>query len=570
MRTSWGRVGHLIGGRWAVSLRGYLLLAPIAIVWMILSVPEAFLGSWQHIGVGALVGVATYAATGVVQWIASVSLLRQRHISPVPVVVVVCVGGLSWAARSGLLVLYLEATGSVSQAQPIVRLVTGFGLGAVVVPVTAWGLGSLELFRRERDRLLDELVAVEIRGAQSDIYLGAMRQAVREEVQGGVQRSLAEVPRGFGPHDWREAVDALARQMSQDLPRTLWQEARSKTSVSLGLIGAMIVKRPFSFWPLVVGWCLGVLLTSRYWGWLAAMALILIPVAWGALVAWVGNRVLAEGPRWAGAAYPGFLVALGLGGPLTSVAAPVLLPTVSEDPDFGLLISLSLVIFMSLGGVIRASNVAEAHVMEDLHASISQTEVRANVLEREEVRLRQEIATHLHSTLGANLTAASMRLKQAISMGQVDAAFSAFSEVRRLIEIDLAAIQVDESADIEALLAAIVDSWLGLVAITYEVTAAAPVHSGVMRALNDVVGEGVTNAVRHGAARNVHVRVNETVQGLLITVNDDGVFSALSTPGLGSRIMDRVAPGSWHRTRNSQGGTSLEVLLRASLSPPPT
>lgn len=60
--------------------------------------------------------------------------------------------------------------------------------------------------------------------------------------------------------------------------------------------------------------------------------------------------------------------------------------------------------------------------------------------------------------------------------------------------------------------------------------------------LIDVVAEALTNAVRHGAARTVDVRIE--LQGgerLTVIVRDDGRVRPAGAPGMGSRLLDAVA-----------------------------
>ncbi len=570
MPTEKGGIRRLIGGRWAVSLRAYLLLAPIAILWMVLSVPEAFLGSSSEVAVGVVVGVVTYLGAGAVQWLASVTVLRNRATSPVPVLLVFLVGGISWAARSALLVVYLDLSGAPSEAQPVVRVASGFVLGAVMVTTTAWGFALLDDFQRSRERLLKDLVAEEVRGEQAHLYLDVMRKAVQEEARVGVQESLAGLPAGQTHAATSASLDELARRMSRDLPRNLWQDARKDRSLSPRLVLAMVLKRPFAVWPLVVGWVLGVLVIGRFWGWTTAMLILLVPVMWGVAVSWLGNRVTGSFPRWGAITYLLSLSLLGLGGVITTAVSRAALPARIDSPDFGLLVGVSLVVFVALGGLLRAVNVAEAQVMTDLQNSISQAEIRAATLEREETRLRQDIAAHLHSTVGANLTAASMRLKQAIKDEDADSATRALSEVQRLVEIDFAVIDRERSRDVATLLNDVIESWVGLVTITLHVDVADTLNVGVMRAVHDVVNEGVSNAVRHGDARNIHIEVREVPARLVISIDDDGVFREVVTSGLGSRIFDDSAPGAWSRTPNQRGGSTLRVALTTLRNPQAT
>jgi signal transduction histidine kinase len=80
-------------------------------------------------------------------------------------------------------------------------------------------------------------------------------------------------------------------------------------------------------------------------------------------------------------------------------------------------------------------------------------------------------------------------------------------------------------------------------------------------AVLDVVAEALTNAVRHGAARTVDVRLDPRPEGrLLVIVRDDGRASSAGAPGMGSRLLDAVAI-SW-----TLAGVEHGTELRAELS----
>jgi two-component sensor histidine kinase len=79
--------------------------------------------------------------------------------------------------------------------------------------------------------------------------------------------------------------------------------------------------------------------------------------------------------------------------------------------------------------------------------------------------------------------------------------------------------------------------------------------------LIDVVAEALTNAVRHGAARTVDVRIElEGDERLVVTVRDDGLAQPGGVPGMGSRLLDAVAV-DWTLGRGADGAE-----LRVELS----
>ncbi len=90
-----------IGGRWAVSLLGFAIVFPVGFLAVFanvrLATPERLL-QW------AAISLASLAVLGLVWWLASVTLLRNRRERSVPISLVVLVGAVSGAVRSAIVV----------------------------------------------------------------------------------------------------------------------------------------------------------------------------------------------------------------------------------------------------------------------------------------------------------------------------------------------------------------------------------------------------------------------------------------------------------------------------------
>lgn len=551
------RLRGLIGGRWAISLTGYLLLAPISVVWIFTTVPEAFMRADGWL-LGLLVAVTSYLVTGAILWLAARTVFKHRAIRPVPIVAVATVGALAWGARSGYLGLFLDVLDLPSQATPVTRIVTGSLLGAVIVPGTAWGLALLDDFRSTRARLLDEFVAQEMRAENSATYIYAMRQAVLSEVNDAVDREFQRV--SDNDDELPAAVDQLAQRMARDLPRELWTYASEAATLTPALIMRTTARRPLAVGPAIPMALLGLLIVVRFLPWTTTV------VSMGAAVLWTFAVVLVVN-RWARRSRTLTPLVLGTLGVLASgvvfgAVLNVVSPASSGAVAFGVMVSATFAVFVVGGGLAHAVNVAEKSVLSALTESISQAEIQAATLDREEARLRREIATTLHGTVGANLTAASMRLRSAIFDGNTIVAVNALHEARQLVDQELSAIHLDAGADPAALIDHIAEAWTGLVTIRGEVSVTEPLEPVTMRALDDVITEGVNNAVRHARARNILIRVLANDTNVLVEIIDDGHRTPGPQPGLGSRILDQLAPGSWSLTASASGST-LAVELPA-------
>jgi len=227
-----------------------------------------------------------------------------------------------------------------------------------------------------------------------------------------------------------------------------------------------------------------------------------------------------------------------------------------------LLASLGFGLFYPLGGPLTRIGILREETLDRLRTSISQQEITNVVLRREEERIRRELATALHGSWNANLTAANMRLQQAIDDGDREAATQALLEARRIVDVDIEVVARQEAADLQSVLDTLIASWEGLVTITASIDHPRQAPPRVLKLIEDVVTEGINNAVRHGDADRIDITITEQDSGIAISIADNGTASPPSSRrGTGTRLLDALAPQSWSRTVNHHGGSTLTVDL---------
>jgi len=81
------------------------------------------------------------------------------------------------------------------------------------------------------------------------------------------------------------------------------------------------------------------------------------------------------------------------------------------------------------------------------------------------------------------------------------------------------------------------------------------------------VTEGINNAVRHGDADRIDITITEQDSGIAISIADNGTAGPPSgRRGTGTRLLDALAPQSWSRTINENGGTTLAAQIPSATS----
>ena len=182
-----------------------------------------------------------------------------------------------------------------------------------------------------------------------------------------------------------------------------------------------------------------------------------------------------------------------------------------------------------------------AGVLADLAAA----EARRRQMLRHEY---QTVGRLLHGEVQGALLAVARRLEDG---GDVD---EAAEQLRRLAE--RISSGVPEMWTAERALADIVDLWGGVAdvrlacdpAILDRVDAAPATRTTLI----DVVAEAVTNAVRHGSAETIAVRIVEADDQLAVEVDDDGRATARGAPGMGTQLFDAVSP-AWTLDTGADG-----------------
>lgn len=556
-----------VGGRWAVSWQGYLIFLPVSTVFILTTTPALMTGG--GLLVGLWVSLLAYAATGVVQGVAAVTVLRHRVQRPVQVWLVVMVGGLSWMARSLVLWWALQSMDLDSLAGLPERLVFGFALGAFIVPIAGAGLGNVARFRQRREEMLETLVEAEIAADRETAYVDALRIGLVEEVSRAVgsarQRMDAiDLSSESMPQEALEALERASEEGIRRVSRETWQEGRTAARLRvMDLVRAAASGRALSVWGvlLVVGF--GYVVIVREQEWRTAVGVAVTAAVYLLAVVLVVNADIRAG-RAPVPVYVIGLVALALTGPVVLLLTGVLGIKGTLGAPFALLSSVAAIVVIPWTGAARAFGRSEERVLASLRGSIDDAQVRGEALAEQERRLRRQIATQLHGTVGANLTAATMRLRQAIDTGDTEKATNALFEARRLLDADLGAVLLAQAGDVSTALEELAESWAGLVEVMTTVDVGS-LNAPQIMAVVDVVTEAINNAVRHGGARMIEVSVTSKGRAVEVVVMDDGRRPEVSVPGIGSRVFDEIAPGAWSREERPGGGCRVTVRIGGDL-----
>jgi anti-sigma regulatory factor (Ser/Thr protein kinase) len=105
--------------------------------------------------------------------------------------------------------------------------------------------------------------------------------------------------------------------------------------------------------------------------------------------------------------------------------------------------------------------------------------------------------------------------------------------------------------------------WRGLVEISVVIDPRVSACVGpTAYAIERVIEEGVTNAVRHGSATEIVIDIQPDGSNIAVVVTDNGTGPGDGAPGLGSTHLDEITDSQWSLKAALGGvGSSLTALV---------
>jgi len=220
-----------------------------------------------------------------------------------------------------------------------------------------------------------------------------------------------------------------------------------------------------------------------------------------------------------------------------------------------------LILIASGVGLLRDATSQRRYRLESVVDQLQQIETR----EAAEVSYAlRSLASRVHGTLQALLTATAMAIDEAVAEQRWDDARQALDHVTLVLRQGTWTADVG-SASLAECLEEVCGPWraVGDVVISLD-PRCEHLSSPTITSVTRVVQEAVTNAFRHGSARSVFVQVHSAGAAVDVTVTDDGDGSVATvdhTPGLGTILIDSLTDGRWSREGGDEG-TVVRARLR--------
>jgi signal transduction histidine kinase len=156
--------------------------------------------------------------------------------------------------------------------------------------------------------------------------------------------------------------------------------------------------------------------------------------------------------------------------------------------------------------------------------------------------VRQRAAQTLHGSVQASLTAANMRILGADAVDE-----ELLEKVRQdLVRATESLTDLDgPTIDLQTSISDLIQLWQGVcevkVSVDEDLLAAISANQVTSHCINEIVKEGVSNAIRHGRAKYVEISIlEESADSIRIEISNDGVSNFSERQGVGSQMLDEI------------------------------
>jgi len=403
----------------------------------------------------------------------------------------------------------------------------------------------------------------------SPTFTAERLRAIAEEVLRPLSHRLADTRTGFEPAQWRsEGAEPRWRVL---------RELRPEPVVRPRLLTVIMVLLTFRLgvtfvaptdepsWPSLPQ--SGVTVTVD-WPSLTSSLLLHVTTLVGILI---GTRLLAR--RLAAARRPSTLVArwtlANVGQVALGLTVFAIIRLAHLLPMFGTLspVTPAMLLGFTLPLVLVTATVSTFEAAQSALAGITATKERTNHELAQAVARTNALLTHerrtfarqLHASVQAAVNAGSLLLERAEADGTLDD--TVIARVAQRIERAVAGLESDvDEADLGSRAAEITTAFEDLATVTFEVDEATRARldadAAARATLSDVIIEACANAVLHGRASRVAVRIGpaEGAAVALEVIDDGAPQPSQERAGLGTRVLETSCT-AWSLTHREDGTT---------------
>lgn len=558
------------GGKWFLDTRFLLLTTPLVVTTSLLTTSaqnrsEPGLGSWLLYGGILFANIFALAICSVWILLFAKTVFRNRAVKPVPFTFVILfsgsVGALRGAATGlGAWLLQVEPDLATTIANRVGQTTL---LGAWLIPAIALVAHRLSILQAQREALVAERVSntlLESGAAQTRDNQAALR-AFASMAKQELSKIATTVSNAEPTTQYAQAIRALVTDQLRPLSHRIWdQENKRISSFSFSEISRKAI---YSF----TGARLVVALVYA----LTAFPSIIrfVPPGEAVLRSLLAAAVIYLGfwlmsfyrPKKYWIATCWFVLAILGVSYLTFLTGELAFGYVQEfnavETVMAVWLWLTQLTFISafLAGIRKSGSeikqeFAELYGSESIDRAVRLSHARIQ---------NRDFANYLHGQVQNKLLSVALGLEKGkATKEELQRALELVEDILKSLDSNFKTIN---SGDIDSEIEKLNVQWLGFINIDWNIQQAVRDLETRQRViLIQVIDEAISNALRHGMAKNVRVvaRVDED-SILQLEVTDDGIGPRNGKAGLGSTFFKSVSKGEWALSQEPNGGTKLTL-----------
>lgn len=575
--SSGASITERVGGRWAVSPQGFLLIVA-GILLSIFAGEAAATHSVESALLWLVVaGVGVGVASAFLFTMSRLPAYRNRRVTPVSLRISLGNTILGSALIAGSMGIAASLLGLQSTMPQPAKTVITFLMGAVFAVAIILLLDRWDRARQTLSLLAEQQVNTAMDELSQAILLADLRATLVQDVNEELRPSREQIQVRLDTLESRADAAALAdvsgellsmangaiRPLSarlwnsavDDVPRVRWWKVLAET----------IRRAPFYPFALAAINIVGNLPTYvEVFGAGTGLGLAAISTIALLFITIPANVLLRRFPERHASIYLGALLLTQLG------AIPMSILRESLVPGTG---GVSWIVAQMVAGtaiVLVSSAVGSWWNVRDLaleahQQALTSRQVEATARSRAVAELVREASRLLHGSVQTRLVACAMTSERAILNSDSELMKSSLVEAARI----LASIELSP-APTSTLLNEVqrkVDLWQELCDISLQMDAKTDEvrDERRIRMAGQVVEEGISNAVRHGDADALSISLGVPVPGMLrIEILDNGCGPTAGAGGMGSALLSQATEGRWSLEATPRG-----TLLIATLTVEP-
>ena len=569
---------NLLCGRHALDLRPYLFFAPLSI--LLIPLQESNFSERKNFMFWSLISLLSFLTQLLFIKLSQIILINKRNFQPFALWVIFVIGGASGAIKA--VIVYISPQFLEMQVVSLdlgSRILAGTFVGICVVPIFAVISNQLSLVLQRRKILMQALLVEESLKFSNQEALQKVREATQIAIESEFSSLISETRKQIKNTEGKSleqqyeliasALTLSAQNLIRPLSHRLMQDmSQDFPSPPLRSIFFLAFKKPIlPILPtLFLASIVSVITVLREITSIPIIFFICFSEAFFLFIQIISINAFTKSrmSKKSSVNTPIFIVLSSFLGVSADYVLSLILFSEYEFLKGELLL---LDAFWRLAFICVVSFVVnlienEAAVEQFISELINTHKIDKMLADQEIIRVKQDIARYLHGNLQSRVMALGLSLKVREIKDQVSMD-SALSLSQSLLDSPFSEFLAAEDRSLFDEVSFNATKWDGLLSIHLNIEVADSQLSQIQkRAVGTALEEAFANALRHGLAKEVEIKIYQDGLGITVAVLDDGVGPRNTPPGLGSRLYDAVATRGWSlQHRLNDEGSILELRI---------